>query len=783
MASAQQDSELQHSFGPGGVGFDFLPLDLAATSAPPLPTQPAYVLPMLDLASDSPLPDLEALATPVEAAPQRPEPPKQSVRVGGRSSKGRAAGEIWLDGGSIFCVCPDCKAPMSIRFWLMIADCWRCGASIELSEEQEREVQRLLAESQPKPAAAPPLAPPIAPTPRPAAQPAPALPPPVVEQRAAAPVAPVPPPPAAAPAPPPVAPAPPAPVAEKLPAPPAPPLPPPPPPAPPSPARQPQPPAPLPATREMPRPAARPAPPAPPAAPPAPGQRFKGPPPAPPVAPPRPAQRQRAKPGVKLRQESWAKHLLTETPAWLISMLVHMILLTILALFTVEPEPNEGPFITLSTVTAINKNDGGETIKIPPNELAKFDLPLPKKSDLLDDRKREALLAAAQDARELRLDDDAPPFLPDVEVIKQKVGTADGVTQGFLARDPRLRVEMVTKEGGTTLTEAAVARGLRWLANHQSTDGSWSLSGFHKVGDCNCNGAGSFSGKSPGTALAMLPFLGAGQSHLAGKYKGSVGRGLRWLVENQKENGDLRAGSNGNEGMYTHGQATIVLCEAFAMTGDEELRIPAQKAIDFIVAAQYRDGGWRYTPGPPTQRGDTSVVGWQLMALQSARAASLTVPEQTWSMADLYLDSVQHKGGSQYSYQARGGPTEVMTAEALLCRLYLGWNKERPGLSQGVHWLTDNHLPSERSPNIYYWYYGTQLLHHYGGADWEEWNVKMRDLLVNSQETGGHAAGSWAPRGQHAAPGGRIYVTSLSVCTLEVYYRHLPIFRQIELGK
>ena len=100
----------------------------------------------------------------------------------------------------------------------------------------------------------------------------------------------------------------------------------------------------------------------------------------------------------------------------------------------------------------------------------------------------------------------------------------------------------------------------------------------------------------------MLPFLGAGQTHLAGKYQGTVSRGLRWLIENQGDDGDLRAGANGNEGMYTHGQATIVLCEAFAMTGDEELRVPAQKAIDFIVKAQYHDGGWRYPPGPRSQQ-------------------------------------------------------------------------------------------------------------------------------------------------------------------------------------
>jgi hypothetical protein len=474
------------------------------------------------------------------------------------------------------------------------------------------------------------------------------------------------------------------------------------------------------------------------------------------------------------------KTLLHDVPAWLISMLIHLVMLTLLALLTTEAETEEGPWITLSTMTALEKDPGGDTIKIEPQLEAQFDLPLPSKADLLDDRKREALIAAAQDARDLRLDDDTPN-LPDLETIKGRIGRTDGFAAAVAARDPRLRVEMVTKEGGTTLTEAAVARGLRWLANHQNADGSWSLNAFHRAADCSCGGPGAFSGKAPGTALAMLPFLGAGQTHLAGKYQDTVSRGLRWMIQTQGEDGDLRDGANGNEGMYTHGQSAIVLCEAYAMTGDEELRIPSQKAIDFILKAQYNDGGWRYSPSPRSQAGDTSVVGWQLMALQSARSANLTVPDETWGLADLYLDSVQHRGGALYSYQARGGPTPVMTAEGLLCRMYLGWTKDRSGLIDGVRYLVEDNLPRDSNPNIYYWYYGTQVMHHYGGEEWETWNVQMRDILCSSQETSGHPAGSWQPRGDHAGAGGRIYMTSLALCTLEVYYRHLPVFRQIEL--
>lgn len=519
-------------------------------------------------------------------------------------------------------------------------------------------------------------------------------------------------------------------------------------------------------------------------------------PPAPPpvkkVAPPPPPQRPAARPQPVTRPQTkqpqpepetdWIKKIFDDTPAWVISGLVHLIALTLLAMFTITEEEQEGPTILLTANMSNERVKGGDVNVLPPDLKAKFDMPLPEKVDLQNPDEVKSLLAANQDARDLRIENDAPN-LASVELIKKQVESATGVKQALAARDPRLRVEMVTQEGGTTMTEAAVARGLRWLATHQNNDGSWRLDDFESVNGCNCGGRGHYHTKAPGTALAMLPFLGAGQTHLAGKHKGAVSRGLRWLVQHQKEDGDLRHDELGNAGMYTQGQATIVLCEAFAMTGDEELRIPAQKAVDFVVKAQYADGGWRYQPGPRGgDKGDTSVVGWQLMALQSARAANLNVPERTLLRANAYLDGCQSDGGAQYAYMAGHAPTPVMTAEALLCRMYLGWNKkQKPALSRGAQLLVRRSLPNKHDPNIYYWYYATQTMHHFGGEEWDTWNLQMRDVLTSTQETSGHAAGSWTPRGDHAAAGGRIYMTSLSVCTLEVYYRHLPIFRQIKL--
>jgi hypothetical protein len=136
--------------------------------------------------------------------------------------------------------------------------------------------------------------------------------------------------------------------------------------------------------------------------------------------------------------------------------------------------------------------------------------------------------------------------------------------------------------------------------------------------------------------------------------------------------------------------------------------------------------------------------------------------------------------GAVYWYQPRTRPSETMTAEGLLCRMYLGWNKnDNPALNDGVDWLVNYHLPRPDDKNMYYWYYATQVMHHYGGPEWERWNLHMRSTLTETQVVSGQHAGSWSPGGPHQD--GRIYMTALAICSLEVYYRHSPIYRQIKL--
>ncbi len=471
------------------------------------------------------------------------------------------------------------------------------------------------------------------------------------------------------------------------------------------------------------------------------------------------------------------------TPAWLISFLVHVLLILILALFVLQQTRLLDDSIILSTFTDAERKEGGEIRIVDLDHELVDDLMNANDMDLSEEEAREVVQKAQDDAQELLKDVTARESVND---IKKNITTQKGPLDSFAARDPRVRTEVVKKEGGTTLTEASVARGLRWLASVQNDDGSWSLENYNRSGSKNNRG------DSAATSLALLPFLGAGQTHESGIYKENVAKGLSWLIANQESDGDLRS-TSANWGMYAHGQATIVLSEAFALTGDQSLAEPTQLAINFIENAQHQEGGWRYKP---KQVGDTSVLGWQVMALHSAKAPNIgiEVDKDVLKLADYYLDQaavskkwLQKKNlalstGTLYSYMAkRDDPTHTMTAEAILCRLYLGWNRDDPRVMGAVSWLLKNHMPDEDQANIYYWYYGTQVMHHFGGTPWKKWNEKMRDLLVESQVTRGKLAGSWNPRDfKWGSRGERIYVTSLAVCTLEVYYRHLPLFQPIE---
>jgi hypothetical protein len=365
-----------------------------------------------------------------------------------------------------------------------------------------------------------------------------------------------------------------------------------------------------------------------------------------------------------------------------------------------------------------------------------------------------------------------------------------GPTVPFTGRSGAAKAKLLIREGGTKESEKAVEIGLDWISRHQNPDGSWSLDVRNRCTAVPCPGEAAQISDSGATGLALLPFLGAGHTHRdKGRYRGTIERGLIWLIRTQRPDGAIDPGGSMHTHMYAHAIATMALAEAYGLTKDPSLKEPTRLAVQYITRAQHPDGGWRYEPLQP---GDTSVLGWQLFALRSANMSGIPVPRPTISRTKRFLDLVAaDRSKTIYKYMASWAPSNTMTAEALVARQLLGWPQDFPALRKGAAYISSD-LNNDSSRNIYYWYYATQLLHNVGGPDWERWNPKMRETLISMQTTGnGCGRGSWDPNdpvpdrwGRNA---GRLFQTSLSILTLEVYYRYLPLYKdkggQIDGGK
>jgi hypothetical protein len=369
------------------------------------------------------------------------------------------------------------------------------------------------------------------------------------------------------------------------------------------------------------------------------------------------------------------------------------------------------------------------------------------------------------------------------------------VPETFRSRLDPNRSALAQRAGASPASEQAVERALEWLARHQDDDGRWDggsakgpIEGYeaerresftiHCPPDDLCKGECYYiEADTAMTGLALLAFLGAGYTHLDGQYAAPIGKGLDFLRSIQKPDGDLR-GSSQAVGMYCHAMAALALCEAYALTGDESLRDPVERAVAFLVQSQARDGlSWRYAPGEPI--GDTSILGWVVLVFKSAREGGVPVSAKARAGALGWLDQVAAgRHGGLASYQPRMPATPTMTAEAWVCRQFLGAAPAPAAGDEAAAFLLE-HAPDRDPYNLYYWYYGTLALFQHGGDAWTRWNTQVRDQLVRRQRLNGHAAGSWDPDGdRYSSRGGRIYSTALAALTLEVYYRYLRPFTE-----
>jgi len=457
----------------------------------------------------------------------------------------------------------------------------------------------------------------------------------------------------------------------------------------------------------------------------------------------------------------WAG-LLRDAPPFLVSAVVHMVVLIVFALIAnVAKRP---PAIELEVETVYAEQYGLQTALDSPLGIEESD-------------KVAAPIITPPHLKEV---DD--PFASPTKIEIRPAGVTATVAASDMktaaiglalsGRHEGARRNLLGKYGGNATTEAAVERGLEWLARNQLSTGAGSLMGPYRD-------ASDMENPEAATAMALIAFQGNGNTHQSGRWRERVAQAWAWLLKQQGTQGDFFHEGGFNHRFYTQGQCTIALCELYGMTKDPKLQTPAYRAVEYCIKSQGPDGGWRYNPN---SEGDVSVTGWIVMALESARMAGLDVPPITLRRVGLFLHRLGTQGGTRYPYQLGKSPTLSMTAEGMLCRQWLGWPRDDKRLVLACKWITqpENLVNFRRERDVYYWYYATQLCHHMEGEYWRKWNTVMRQAVPEQQVTRGPEAGSWDPlrptEDKWAALGGRLYTTCLSIYMLEVYYRHLPIY-------
>ncbi len=310
----------------------------------------------------------------------------------------------------------------------------------------------------------------------------------------------------------------------------------------------------------------------------------------------------------------------------------------------------------------------------------------------------------------------------------------------------------VWKDGPSSSLDSPVTQGLGWLVSNQNKDGSW--------GDKPVELKAS-------TGLALLAFLGHGETVASEEYGKTVTRGFRFLLSDMQTTNQV-----GQPSAIGYAIATWALCEGYNLMSIPAFKSPAEESLAVIVKGQRESGLWggNYRRGDSEDDIEASI--WQFIALTSGLKMR--------SEADGLKESLE-RASKAMEKVLESKPDVGTTAGAVLCLQLCG--KSKIPISRSALESLDTVVPDWTNPvfkdPLFRWLLITQALLQKGGDSWIRWNRLFHPMLTRSQkasrDTDDKMIGYWDSPGT-GERFGRVFSTAMSTLIMEVYYRYLPLF-------
>jgi hypothetical protein len=313
-------------------------------------------------------------------------------------------------------------------------------------------------------------------------------------------------------------------------------------------------------------------------------------------------------------------------------------------------------------------------------------------------------------------------------------------------------------------TQAAIKRGLDWLAHTQTQDGNWTGS------------ADTAAYPTSMVSLAGMAFLSGGNTPSRGPYADNVKRAELWLMSNARPSGIITDAAEGNgRPMHGHGFSLLFLASVYGMETDPRTRDALKniitRAINLTAQAQSSLGGWTYLPGGGDEG---SVTVTQMQGLRAASNAGFLVPKSTIERAVKYLEMCKTpEGGIKYSAATPPQPRLPITAAAV-ATLYNAGEYDSPLADACLKYVWEQ--LGERQDNwntraghdFYCHLYAAQAFYQAGDKYWDTYFPRVRDQLLGMQQPDGSWPGEIGP----------IYTTSIALIILQLPYKLVPIYQR-----